>query len=102
ADFAEALLRRNRDPLHLFLEEADEYLPQTAREKGELPRCLGAWQRLVKRGRFRGMGATLISQRSSALNKDVLNMAECLIALRTTAPLDRKAVLGWVDHHQAA
>jgi hypothetical protein len=102
ADFADSLLRRNRDPLHLFLEEADDYLPQRPSERGELPRCLGAWQRLVKRGRFRGVGATIISQRSAAVNKDVLDMAEALIVLRTTAPLDRKAILGWVRAHAGA
>lgn len=102
-DFAETLLKKNRHPLHLFLEEADDYLPQSAggggsgRRVGNLADCLGAWQRLVKRGRFRGIGSTLITQRSAAINKDVLNMAECLFALRVTAPHDRKAVQGWVE-----
>jgi uncharacterized protein len=99
ADLAETLLKKNTQALHLFLEEADEYLPQSPREKGALPRCLGAWARLVKRGRFRGIGCTLITQRSASLNKDVLNMAECLFAMRVTAPTDRKAILGWVETH---
>ena len=99
ADFAETLLKRNTEPLHVFAEEADEYLPQNAREKGNLPRCLGAWQKLVKRGRFRGIGSTLITQRSAAINKDVLNMIETLIVMRTTAPLDRKEIAKWVATH---
>lgn len=104
ADFGEELYRRNRAPLHLFLDEADEYIPQTARDKGNLPRCLGIWDRVVRRGRFRGIGATLITQRSATLNKDVLYMAECLIALRTGGPRnrgDRQTIAGWFDANTA-
>lgn len=104
ADFGEELYRRNRSPLHLFLDEADEYIPQTTREKGNLPRCLGVWDRVVRRGRFRGLGATLITQRSATLNKDVLYMAECLVALRTGGPRnkgDRQTIAGWFDANTA-
>lgn len=99
ADFAETLLKRNKEPLHVFAEEADEYLPQTAREKGAQLRCLGAWQKLVKRGRFRGIGTTLITQRSASINKDVLNMTDTLIVMRTAGTRDRKAISEWVGIH---
>src|SRR5258706_5201731 len=46
-----------------------------------------------------GLSAILISQRSAALNKDLLNMAETLLAFRTTAPHDQDAVEGWIKHH---
>lgn len=101
-DLGNALLRRNRQALHLFLEEADEYIPQTAKEGGNLSKCLGVWQRVVKRGRFRGIGSTQISQRNAAVNKDTLYMAEVLIAMRATGKGDRNAVAGWVEHHNAA
>lgn len=101
-DLGQTLLRRNRQPLHLFLEEADEYLPQRTREKGNLPKCLGIWQRVVKRGRFRGIGTTQITQRNASLNKDTLYMAEALLALRATGKGDRDAIKGWVEHHNAA
>lgn len=96
-DFAERLFRRNRDPLHLFLEEADDFIPQ--RVMREQARLLGAWQRVVKRGRFRGLGATSITQRSAALNKDVLTQTETLFVFRTTSPQDRKAIEGWLEFH---
>lgn len=102
AAFGETLLHKNRQVLHLFLEEADEYLPQKTNERGNLPKCLGVWQRVVKRGRFRGLGSTQITQRSAALNKDTLYQAEALIALRATGKGDRDAVRGWVEHHNAA
>lgn len=101
-DLGETLLRRNRQVLHLFLEEADEYLPQRTSEKGNLPRCLGVWQRVVKRGRFRGIGSTQITQRNASLNKDTLYQAEALIAMRASGKADREAVKGWVEHHSSS
>ncbi len=101
-DLGETLLRRNRQALHLFLEEADEYLPQRTSEKGNLPKCLGVWQRVVKRGRFRGIGSTQITQRNASLNKDTLYMAEALIAMRVTGKADREAVRGWVEYNNAS
>jgi hypothetical protein len=100
-DLGDTLLRRNRQALHLFLEECDEYLPQRTSEKGNLPKCLGVWQRLVKRGRFRGIGSSQITQRNASLNKDTLYQAEALIAMRVTGKADRDAVRGWVEYHNA-
>ncbi len=93
-DFAERLYRRNTEPLHLFLEEADDYAPQ--RPMREQARLLGAWQNIVRRGRARGLGITMITQRSAVLNKDVLTQIETLFVLRTTSPQDRKAIEAWV------
>jgi uncharacterized protein len=99
--FADRLYRQaEADPIHLFLEEAHEYLPQ--RVMGEDAHLVNAWQRIVKQGRFKGLGCTLISQRSAALNKDVLTQVDTLIVLRTTSPQDRKAVRDWVDVHADA
>ena len=93
--FAETLYRKNREPLHLVLEEADLFAPQRP-QPGE-QRMLGAVEDLVRRGRARGIGVTLITQRAAVLNKDVLTQTECLVALRTTSPQDRKAIEGWID-----
>lgn len=99
-DFADRLYRRNTEPLHVFCEEADEYIPQ--RVLGEAAKLVGAFETLVKRGGFRGIGVTLITQRSASLNKDVLTQAGTLIAMRTPSPQDRKAVLAWIDYHAAS
>lgn len=98
-DFANQLYRTNTEPLHVFCEEADEYIPQ--RVVGENAKLVGAFETLVKRGGFRGIGVTLITQRSASLNKDVLTQVETLIPMRTPSPQDRKAVLAWVDYHSA-
>lgn len=97
ADFAERLYRRNRDPLHLFVDEADAFCPQRPMP-GE-QRMLGAMEDLVRRGRARGVGVTLVTQRSAAINKAVLSQCEVLVALRTTHPRDRDAIDEWIKVH---
>lgn len=100
-DFASRLYFRNEDPLHLFLDEADDYIPQKPREKGEALKLLGMMENIVRRGRSKGIGITLISQRSAVLNKDVLYMAETLFALRTSGPGDIATVESWMKYHGA-
>lgn len=96
-DFAETLYHRNRDPLHLVVDEADAFAPQ--RTMPNEARMLGAMEDLVRRGRARGIGVTMITQRPAVLNKNVLTQIEVLIALRMTAPLDQKAIDEWVKTH---
>lgn len=97
ADFAERLYEKNRDPLHLIIDEADAFAPQKPRP--DEMRMLGAIDEIQRRGRIRGLGCTLVSQRSAVLNKDVLTQAEVLIALRTAHPRDRAPVLEWMKVH---
>ena len=95
--FATRLFKRNTEPLHLFLEEADDYIPQKPmRDELHLKR---AWENIVRRGRSRGLGMTIITQRSAVVNKDVLTQVENLFVLRTTGPQDIKAVSEWVKYH---
>jgi len=96
-DFAERLYRRKarqQSLLHLVLEEADEFAPQSG--KGT-ERMRGAIEQIVRRGRSRGLGVTLITQRSAVLNKDVLTQADVLIVMRTTGPHDLRAIREWVS-----
>lgn len=95
--FAEELYRRNREPRHLLIDEADAFAPQRA--MAEAARCLGAIEDLVRRGRARGIGVTLVTQRAAVINKNVLTQVEVLIALRTTSPQDRAAIDAWVEVH---
>jgi hypothetical protein len=96
-DFARRLYLKNEDPLHLFLEEADDYIPQRPmRDEAQL---LRAWENIVRRGRARGLGMTLITQRSASLNKSVLTQVQTLFVLRTTGPQDRAAIEAWVKYH---
>lgn len=105
-DFAERLYflkgkSENRTPLHLFVDEADEFIPQRIPHGFE--RMFGAFDRLVRRGRSSGIGLTMISQRPQVLNKDTLSQIETLICHRLLHKLDRKAVKeGWVEGHDSA
>jgi hypothetical protein len=95
--FAERLYHRNRKPLHLILDEADAWAPQRPMHGKE--RLLGAIEDIVRRGRVKGIGVTLVTQRSAVLNKNVLSQADVLLALRTIAPQDRDAIDAWVEVH---
>jgi hypothetical protein len=96
-DFCERLYHRNREPLHLVLDEADAFAPQKPFKGQE--RMLGAVEDLVRRGRARGLGVTLITQRSAVINKNVLSQVEVLVAMRTIGPQDRAAIEAWIEVH---
>lgn len=95
APFLETLYRKNRDALHVFIDEADTVAPQ--KPFGEEARVLGAVEDLVRRGRIRGLGCTLITQRPQVLNKNVLSQADMLTALRMNHPKDLGAIEEWVN-----
>jgi uncharacterized protein len=98
--FAETLYRVNREPLHLFVDEADAFAPQGRSGYGpDENKMLGAMEDIVRRGRKRGLGCTLITQRPSVLNKNVLTQCEVLVAMRVVHPLDIKAVMEWINVH---
>ena len=95
APFLDRLYQINRAPLHLMVDEADSVAPQVP-ARGESP-MLAAMDRIVRRGRARGLGVTLITQRPAVLSKNVLTQIELLITLRLTSPNDRKAIDGWIQ-----
>lgn len=97
--FAETLYRLNREALHLFVDEADAFAPQAKNYGGDENRMLGAMEDIVRRGRKRGIGCTLITQRPAVLNKNVLTQCEVLVSLRMTHPKDIDAIKEWVNVH---
>jgi hypothetical protein len=85
--------KQNPSPVHLFLEEAQEFVPQNPeREEG---RMLHAFVRIAKLGRNFGIGATLLSQRPQEVNKKALNQTECLFAFQMTGPQERDTIAKW-------
>jgi len=97
ADFLETLYQLNRDPLLLVVDEADLLAPQ--RTTLDTARVLGAMEDVVRRGRVRGLGCVLITQRPAVLNKDVLSQASVLVALRMAGKNDVAAIDEWVRLH---
>lgn len=96
ADFLSELYLVNREPLHIFLDEADLFAPQKLlAESKHHGRCLAAVDNMVRRGRTHGLGGTLISQRVAVVNKNVLTQTRQLFLLQTGAPHDLRAVASW-------
>lgn len=98
AAFLETLYRKNRNALHLFIDEADVVAPQKTFGPDEA-RVLGACEDIVRRGRIRGIGCTLITQRPQVLNKNVLSQVDMLCALGMNHPKDIGAIRDWVAVH---
>lgn len=90
---------KHRAPLHLVVDEADAFVPQSLADGGES--CYGAIDTIVRRGRSSGFGTTLISQRSAVIAKDVLTQTEILVSHQTTSPQDRKALKDWIQAHDS-
>lgn len=99
-EFFETLYRINREPLHLLVDEADTVAPQ--KPFGDEARTLGAMEDIVRRGRIRGIGCTLITQRPAVINKNVLTQCEVLVALRLSHPRDIATIMEWVNVHAEA
>ncbi len=85
--------------LLLIIDEADTFAPQKP-QTTEI-KMLGSMESIVRRGRLRGLGVILISQRAAVINKNVLTQIELLILHQTTSPQDRKAVLEWISAKSA-
>lgn len=97
SDFGDRFFRRMKAapaPVHVFLEESQEFVPQNTMSSEEL--MLHHWTRLAKLGRNFGIGLSLISQRPQEVNKKVLNMTELLFAFQMTGNQERKTVREWL------
>lgn len=100
-EFANTLFSLHQEtprPVLLILDEAVEFLPQTVSREDGMTKCVGAWTKIIRLGGAFGLGVLLIAQRAADLNKQALTQIETLIAHRTPAERDRKAILGWLDH----
>lgn len=95
--FAEAFFDHNRAPITLFVDEADQLAPQ--RLSGDQTVLLHRMERLIRQGRQRGIIMWMLTQRPAVLNKNLLMMAETLIAMKITGTHDRKAIRDWMEVH---
>lgn len=95
-DFLEQLYHRRRKPMHLIVDEADLFCPQKLSDRDDA-RMLGAVQDIVARGRKRGIGSTLVTQRAARLNKDALTQSQVLIAHGMSGKPDKDQVAEWMD-----
>ncbi len=94
--FAEAILVENEGPLHLVVDEAHLFAPQSRVPDPQSAMMLHAANSLVSLGRARGLRVMLLTQRPAKLHKDSLTQVETMIAMRLVAPQDRAAVGDWI------
>lgn len=106
--FAHRLRKKTPGALYLFLDEADEFLPQEKVSAGRGSdastdaNLFGDLKWMVRRGRLNGFRVLMITQRPAEIAKAVLTQIETLVAHRLTAPQDRKAIEEWVKGHHDA
>jgi len=79
------LAGRLRRPYIIGIEEAHEFIPQGV--KTELKEMIA---RIALRGRKRGLGAIIVSQRSAKVDKDVLSQAGILFLHRVVHEVDMR------------
>jgi uncharacterized protein len=90
------LFQRSRGALHIIVDEADLFAPQRVGKSKESAKMLEAFEDIVRRGRVRGLGITMITQRPAVIHKDVLTQVSTLVILRMMGPHDRKAIQEWI------
>jgi len=74
-------------PIFLFIEEAHRVVP-----KGKGTLSSEHIKRIAREGRKFGVLLTVISQRPSTVDPDVLSMCQSMIVLRTVNPVDQQAI----------
>lgn len=92
ADFGSMLYKLNRDVMHVFLDEADMVAGQQFFD----PHCMHALQLIQNKGRGRGFGMTVATQRPQILNKTILNACGTLVAMQTLGDDALKVVRSWL------
>lgn len=89
----------HRSPLHLMMDEADTFGPQMP-QPGERA-MLGAFESIVRRGRSRGLGMTMITQRPACLNKNLLSQVDAVLCMRITGKNDMNTMWAWIGQNMS-
>lgn len=95
--FLSEFYRLNEEPFHLICDEADRYAPQ--QPMGDEIALVAAMDDIVSRGGIKGIGVSIVSQRSAKVNKNIVTQCELLVVLRTIHHLDAKTIMEWIEMH---
>jgi uncharacterized protein len=88
------LKKTNPSAIHVFLEEAHEFIPQDPQKSDNL--MLHAWTRLWKQGRNYGIGGSIITQRPQDVAKKALGLSVAVFAFNITGAPEYDAMLKWM------
>lgn len=93
AEFADTIFRLNSSSLHLVLDEAQSWIPQTG--SGGVAR--ESVLRLATQGRGNGIHLLMACQRVSTIDKTALSMAPLLVVMRTLGRIDSKRAIEEIE-----
>src|SRR5712691_5615715 len=82
-------------PVHIVVEEAPIFVPQTGSLSKYQRDCKAAFAQCARVYRNFGIGMTVVTQRAAAVSKDVLTQCGTVLAMRLAAKLDRRALMDW-------
>lgn len=91
------LQRKIKRRVHIVIDEADDFAPQSTSFGGYVGKCAGIVDDIVRRGRLAGIGTTLITQRLAILSKSCTTQTQVLIALQTLGSHDLDALKDWIS-----
>lgn len=97
SDFADRLYRlktTNPSAIHLFLEEAHEFIPQSP--MGNETMMLHHFNRIWKQGRNFGIGGSIITQRPQDVAKKSLELSAAVFAFNTSGSNTLDAMVKWL------
>lgn len=100
-DFGEELYAHNKTPLHVFLEEADETIPQQPDNREEQA-IRHIWRQLIKGGGQQGIGFTIITQRPAMVDKTSLYQVDNLFVMGLLGAGDVDTLEKWFKHNTAS
>ncbi len=95
-DFLNELFKITNSPTHIILEEADMFAPQRNISK-QHKFSNAAVDSIVRRGRGRGLGMTMITQRPAVLNKNVLSQVDASIIHNINGRNDLKVIEEYLE-----
>ena len=90
ADFCDELYAINASPRHVFVEECQEFAPQMVTSSTRA--AFNAIDVMVRLGRQKGLGITMISQRAALINKNILSQAGTFWIFRTVWKADVETI----------
>lgn len=91
----EVLFYNNREPMHIFIEEAAEFAPQ--RIQPQQSKVYSSVERIVRMGRNSSIGITLINQRAEELNKAVLELCDLVFLHKQVGKNSLTSISKWLQ-----
>lgn len=96
ADCIEYIMQYNKTLRHIFIEEAAEYCPE--RKFPNIMRCYGIIERMARIGRNKGIGFTLINQRSQEIAKAIFELCDRVFIHRQTGKNSLNVIDSWFKY----